>query len=88
MTGVDHPDVFHRLPVRTMPLPLPLPLPLPENQRHEALPAAGSVARRLECGWDGPTRPADNPAAPRGRLQSWQPQSRPVPACRALRRTA
>ncbi|MFE9728762.1 STM4015 family protein [Streptomyces sp. NPDC005794] len=41
MTDITHPDVFHGLPVHT--------LPLPEPTGARALPAPDSVAWRLEC---------------------------------------
>ncbi|MER5895027.1 STM4015 family protein [Streptomyces sp. NPDC001876] len=45
MSGIEHPDVFHGLPVLT--------LPLPDEPRAEILPPVDSVAWRLDCGWEG-----------------------------------
>ncbi|MEU6016560.1 STM4015 family protein [Streptomyces sp. NPDC047515] len=45
MTGIEHPETFHGLPVLT--------LPGPDGQGTSSLPAAGSVAWRLESAWQG-----------------------------------
>ncbi|GAA1546043.1 STM4015 family protein [Streptomyces albidochromogenes] len=50
MTGIEHPETFHGLPVFT--------LPEPGDQHATPLPAADSVAWRLDCLWN-----EDNPFA-------------------------
>ncbi|MFF2010662.1 STM4015 family protein [Streptomyces sp. NPDC058195] len=45
MTGIDHPETFHGLPVHTF--------PRPGDASGGALPDAGSVAWRLESAWQG-----------------------------------
>ncbi|MFF2959267.1 STM4015 family protein [Streptomyces sp. NPDC057963] len=51
MTDIEHPETFHGLPVLT--------LPGPDGARTEPLPAADSVAWRLQSDWDGdPAFPA------------------------------
>ncbi|WP_405386839.1 STM4015 family protein [Streptomyces sp. NBC_01102] len=47
---IEHPDAFHGLTVLTLPVPGEDPVP-------GGLPAADSVAWRLECGWKGLTFP-------------------------------
>lgn len=49
MNGIEHPEVFHGLPVLT--------LPFLDDAGVRALPAAESVAWRLDCGPDGVTFP-------------------------------
>ncbi|MEV0786890.1 STM4015 family protein [Streptomyces sp. NPDC050423] len=49
MNGIEHPEVFHGLPVLT--------LPSLDDAGVRALPAAESVAWRLDCGPDGVTFP-------------------------------
>ena len=48
MSGIDHPCSFHGLPVFT------LPVPKGDGKVPDSLPAADSVAWRLDCAWDGP----------------------------------
>lgn len=48
MTDIEHPEIFHGLPVFT------LPQPGEDGADPVALPEAGSVAWRLGCGWGGP----------------------------------
>ncbi|THA70992.1 leucine-rich repeat domain-containing protein [Streptomyces sp. A0958] len=48
MTVIDHPSSFHGLPVFT------LPLAGEHGPVQGALPAADSVAWRLDCAWEGP----------------------------------
>ncbi|WP_393062790.1 STM4015 family protein [Streptomyces sp. LN549] len=51
MTGIEHPETFHGLPVLT------LPPPGGESAAPAVLPEAGSVAWRLDCAWEGPAFP-------------------------------
>ncbi|WP_330241699.1 STM4015 family protein [Streptomyces sp. NBC_00525] len=55
MSGIYHPDTFHGLPVRT--LPLPDGDGKPAAAPPASLPAADSVAWRLDCAWEGPDFP-------------------------------